>query len=89
MIPLRYRDHTLSTGYRPDFVCGGRIVVEVKALPALLPEHRAQIINYLDAGPFPVGLLTNFGHYPKLEFERFVLTPSLQRNRKGNTGYGK
>jgi len=36
-------------------------------------EHRAQVLNYLNATGFKLGLLVNFGHHPKLEWERIVL----------------
>src|SRR6476661_8964693 len=37
-------------------------------------EHRAQVLNYLKAARFELGLLVNFGHYPKLQYERVVKT---------------
>jgi len=40
----------------------------------LCDEHRAQLLNYLKASGHQVGYLINFGHYPKLEYERLVLT---------------
>ena len=49
------------------------IVVELKAVSALNDEHRAQVQNYIRAGGFRLGLLVNFGHYPKVEWERIVL----------------
>ncbi len=51
----------------------GEIVVELKAVKALVPEHEAQLINYLRATGKRVGYLINFGSFPKLEWERFVL----------------
>jgi GxxExxY protein len=50
----------------------GEIIVEIKAVKQLADEHRAQTINYLKATGKQLGLLVNFGHYPKLEHERFV-----------------
>jgi hypothetical protein len=47
-------------------------VVEIKAVRCLVDEHRAQVINYLKATGMQLGLLINFGHYPKIEHERFV-----------------
>jgi GxxExxY protein len=47
--------------------------VELKAVSALTDEHRAQVLNYLNATGFRLGLLINFGHHPKLEYERIVL----------------
>ncbi len=52
-----------------DILVEDKVVVEVKALKALAPEHQAQVINYLKAAGLEVGLLVNFGH-PKLEFKR-------------------
>jgi PD-(D/E)XK nuclease superfamily len=40
----------------------------------LIDEHRSQVLNYLKAGSFKLGLLINFGHYPKLEYERMAKT---------------
>jgi GxxExxY protein len=48
------------------------VIVEIKAVSKLTDEHRAQLLNYLNATGYEVGLLVNFGHYPKLEYERFV-----------------
>lgn len=47
--------------------------MELKAVSKLMDEHRAQLQNYLHATGLKVGLLVNFGHFPKLEHERFVL----------------
>jgi GxxExxY protein len=47
--------------------------LELKAVTALTDEHRAQVQNYLRATKFKLGLLVNFGHYPKVEYERIVL----------------
>ena len=35
-------------------------------------EHRAQLLNYLSATRCNLGLLVNFGHYPKMEYERLI-----------------
>ena len=46
----------------------------VKAVSNLVDEHRAQLLNYLNATGFQLGLLVNFGHHPKLEYERLANT---------------
>ena len=69
---LTYKGQPLQQTYVPDFLCFDNIVLEVKAVARLAAEHRAQVHNYLKAGGFPLGLLVNFGHYPKLEYERIV-----------------
>ncbi|MBU4212454.1 MAG: GxxExxY protein [Kiritimatiellae bacterium] len=73
-LTLEYKGHQLQHTYAPDFICYDKIIVEIKAVPQLLDEHRAQIINYLHATGFKLGLLVNFGHYPKLEWERIANT---------------
>ena len=45
------------------------IIVELKCCKVLLPEHQAQLINYLKASALPVGLLVNFGNQ-KLDYKR-------------------
>jgi GxxExxY protein len=59
--------------YEPDFVCYEKIVVELKAVKAFDDGHRAQIHNYLKATGYKLGLLVNFGHHPKVEYERIVV----------------
>lgn len=71
-LELAYKGRLLRQKYQPDFVCYGSIVVELKAVSALSDEHRAQLHNYLKATGHRLGLLANFGHYPKLEHERII-----------------
>ena len=70
---LEYRGQRLKSTYKPDFICFGKIVLEIKAVSNLIDDHRAQLLNYLHATGFQVGLLVNFGHFPKVEHERFVI----------------
>ena len=72
-LSLVYKGHQLKKTYKPDFICYGKIIVEIKAFSNLTDEHRSQILNYLHATGFKLGLLVNYGHYPKIEYERFVL----------------
>lgn len=69
---LTYKGRPLKQVYKPDFVCFDKIIVELKAVSALNDEHRAQVHNYLKAAGMKLGLLINFGHHPKLEYERIV-----------------
>ena len=69
---LGYKGRELKQTYEADFLCYDEIIVEIKAVKQLADEHRAQTINYLKATGKQLGLLVNFGHYPKLEHERFV-----------------
>lgn len=70
---MRYRGQPLKQRYKPDFVCFEKIILEIKAVCQLTDEHRSQILNYLNATGMKLGLLVNFGHYPKLEYERIVI----------------
>ena len=72
-LPLYYRGELLKHGFVPDFVCYGKIVLEIKAVAELTDEHRAQVLNYLNASGMRLGLLVNFGRHPRLEYERIVL----------------
>jgi GxxExxY protein len=69
---LVYKTRQLKKKFEPDFLCYDLIVVEIKAVSAFTDEHRAQIHNYLKATGLKLGLLVNFGHFPKLEYERIV-----------------
>ncbi len=73
-LTLSYRSRTLKRKFKPDFICFEKIIVELKAVSRLIDDHRAQVLNYLNATGFQLALLVNFGHYPKLEYERLVLT---------------
>jgi len=59
-IPIRYEELTIDNGYRLDLLVEDLVVVELKAVPALLPVHRAQLLSYLRLGGFKLGFLLNF-----------------------------
>ena len=69
---LNYKGRVLRQRYVPDFICFGKIIIEIKAVSKLSDENRAQVHNYLKATGFKVGLLANFGHFPKVEYERII-----------------
>ncbi|MBP7830334.1 MAG: GxxExxY protein [Kiritimatiellae bacterium] len=71
-LKLTYKGHVLRQSYEPDFACYDKVIVELKAVSKLTDEHRAQLLNYLHATGYEVGLLVNFGHFPGLEYERLV-----------------
>jgi GxxExxY protein len=60
-LTLSYRGRILNQTYAPDYVCFEKIIVELKAASSLTDEHRAQLLNYLHATGFELGLLVNFG----------------------------
>jgi GxxExxY protein len=69
---LEYKSYPLRSRYEPDFVCYDRVILELKAVTELADEHRAQVLNYLKAAGLTLGLLVNFGHYPKAQVERIA-----------------
>ncbi|MEO7674752.1 MAG: GxxExxY protein [Pyrinomonadaceae bacterium] len=71
-IPMSYKHIPLIQHFVPDFVCFGKIIVEIKALSVLTDAHRAQTLNYLHATGFELGILINFGQFPKLAYERLA-----------------
>ena len=71
-LTLAYKERRLKQTYQPDFICFEKIVVEIKAVSDLNDEHRSQVHNYLKATGYRLGLLINFGHHPKLQYERIV-----------------
>jgi GxxExxY protein len=73
VLRLNYKGVQLNQHYIPDLLCYEKIIVELKAVKQLTDEHRAQVLNYLKATGLRLGLLANFGHYPKLEYERIIL----------------
>ncbi len=68
-----YKDQQLQKRYLPDLVAFDGIIVELKAVAALLPEHEEQLFNYIRITRQPVGYLINFGAKEKLEWKRFIL----------------
>ena len=69
LIQVMYKG--LGEPYRADFVCYGKIIVELKSVSKILDVHRAQIINYLKATKMKLGFLVNFGE-ENLKIERIV-----------------
>lgn len=66
-IPVYYGPDVVGE-YFADLVVEDKVIVELKAARALADEHEAQLLNYLRATPYEVGLLLNFG--PKPQFIR-------------------
>ena len=71
VLKIVFMGKTLKKEYSPDFVCYGKIVVELKALDELVGVNRAQAISYLCAAKMKLGLLINFGA-ERLQHERLV-----------------
>ena len=72
-IEIYYKLKTLDKKFFADFFCYEDIIVEIKAVSQLLPEHEAQLINYLKATNVQLGLLINFGE-SSLKYKRLLNT---------------
>jgi GxxExxY protein len=69
-----YKERPLKTRYIPDLFVSDGIVVELKAVSVLAPEHEAQLFNYMRITRMSVGYLINFGHKGELEWKRLILS---------------
>jgi len=81
-LSLAYKSTPLRQTYCPDFICFETIVVELKAVREIAPEHRAQVLNYLRATGLEVGLLVNFGGSSKATVQRLVLQEETANPRE-------
>ena len=59
-LPVAYKGIKLDCGYRLDVVVEDQVIVELKAVPELLPVHEAQLLTYLKLSGLRLGLLVNF-----------------------------
>jgi GxxExxY protein len=73
-----YYDGEVVGEYFADLLVAGAVIVELKAMKGLLPEHEAQLLNYLKATSYEVGLLLNFGPKPEIRRKAF------DNSRKGS-----
>lgn len=69
-----YKGRELKRKYVPDLFVYGGLVVELKSVAQLAPEHEAQLLNYMRLTKQPVGYLINFGHKDSFEWKRFILS---------------
>jgi GxxExxY protein len=72
ILTIYYKGRKLTKKFTADFVCYDEIIVELKAVETILPEHISQVLNYLKATGCKVGLLINFGQ-PSLQYKRIIL----------------
>ncbi|NVM25724.1 MAG: GxxExxY protein [Desulfobacterales bacterium] len=72
-VPIKVKYKGVEVGeYYADIVVENQVIVEIKAVDSLQKIHEAQLLNYLKATGYKIGLLVNFTH-PKAEVKRFVL----------------
>ena len=72
-LPIFYKGKAIDKKYIPDVFCYGKIILELKAVGEVADEHRRQLLNYLRITKCKQGLLVNFGAYPRVGIERYVL----------------
>ena len=70
-LKIYFKGIELRKRYNADFICYEKIIVEVKALSQLVSDHEAQLLNYLKATGYKLGLLVNFGE-KSLKYKRMV-----------------
>ncbi len=80
-IPVKFRGNDVGN-FIADVVVEDKIILELKAVHGLVPEHQAQVINYLKATGFEVGLLINFGR-PKIEYKRLTIPEMFAAKENG------
>ncbi len=71
MLYINYKERQLKKHYVADFVCYDKIIIETKAISDLTSKDESQILNYLKATNFKLGLLINFGK-PSLQKKRII-----------------
>jgi len=69
---IYYKGHNIGLKFRADIVVDNKIILELKAKDRLKSEDESQIIHYLKATGYKLGLLMNFGHKRKMEVRRFI-----------------
>ena len=71
-IRIRYKNHLLKKEYVADLICFGEVIVELKAIDRITSKEEAQLLNYLKATGFRVGIVINFGVERQLDWKRMV-----------------
>ena len=78
-LDVYYKERLLTTKYKPDLLVFGGIVVELKAVKELLPDHEGQLFNYMRIARKSVGYLVNRGTPGELQLKRFVIDPVTRK----------
>jgi len=77
-IAISYNGKNINQKYKADIICYEKIIIEIKAVKEISEIHIAQLINYLNATGIKLGLLVNFGSYPKAEIKRYILENKMK-----------
>mgnify|MGYP001815231405 CR=1 FL=1 len=74
VMPINYKDQKIDTGLRLDFLVENKIVLEIKAVEALVSVHTSQVLTYMKLGGYRLGFLINFNvALIKNGIDRYVL----------------
>lgn len=79
-----YFEEQIVGQYEADLVVNDAVILELKAARSIDPKHEAQLLNYLKATRYEVGLLLNFG-YDKAELKR----KAFSNSRKGSLSWAR
>ncbi len=71
-LEIWFHNRKLNKAFYADFICFGSIIIELKACESLSEEHISQVLNYLKATKYRLGLLINFGTQ-KVQIKRVIL----------------
>ena len=71
-LEILYDGIPLKQKYIADIICYNQIIMELKAVSKITDQHKAQLMNYLAATGYKLGLLVNFNSFPKAEIIRMV-----------------
>jgi GxxExxY protein len=82
LLRLYYKGELIEKTYQADFLCYEKIIVEIKAVETIAPIHQAQLLNYLKMSKLTLGLLVNFGAFPKAKVVRVANTQEFQRETR-------
>jgi GxxExxY protein len=74
-------DGTLIGEFSADLLVGGVLVLELKAVRDLAPEHEAQVLGYLKSSRLEHGMLINFGSY-KFQIRKYAWSEQIQRTQR-------
>mgnify|MGYP001008784413 CR=1 FL=1 len=70
-LDILYKNEYLSKKYYADFICYDKIILDIKACENISDNHIAQVVNYLSATNFKLGIIINFGS-KSLTYKRIV-----------------
>lgn len=70
-LTILFRGRVLEKKYIADFVIDNKVILELKAVQRITPEHKAQLMNYLRATRLPIGFVINF-HGEQLTWDRII-----------------